>query len=663
MCLAGCDHHHPGGALMPLVLGSATSANQRSPELHRRLRYVVTVVVLALGVLVGRLWQLQVLRGDQYYQAARDNLIKQRAVPAVRGKILDRKGRPLADNRPAFNLYVEPDQFDAARRARLIELLDLSAEEVARLDERLATARARGGRSAALVLEDQGRDRAALVAQARAELPGVVVHDEPYRRYPEGVVGGHLVGYLSHPNAKELAACEADGCGPGDFIGRYGVERQWENYLRGKRGTERYITNARGDRIDDAAAAELIEGPRLVPPVTGQDVVLTLDLDLQHAAEKAVARHAAAGVVLVEVATGRILAMVSTPSFDPNVMTGHLTRAEDERMRADPRKPYIDKTLQQDYPPGSVFKFVTAGAALEGHQAVPSEQIFCPGYYQRGKSRFGCTASHGKLDLLGAIQHSCNIYFWTLSERIGLDRMAQVAVDFGFDAPSGLGLNGDIAGRIPTKAWYEKRGVFKVGYTLNAATGQGDVEVTVTQVAMAYATLANGGRLFVPQVVREIRTPAGELVASFPPEVRRRVALSPATFDILREGMVKVTNELGGTGYEAAKGSVIDFAGKTGTAQVASRIVKDDGSAPGWNPRRDHAWFGGWAPARQPEVAIAVFVEHGGPGGKVAGPVAREVLEAWARQAGRATEPRVPLGTPLRGGAPKPAPAEGSTPR
>jgi penicillin-binding protein 2 len=626
-----------------MLLRSATTAHQRSPELHRRLRFVVVFVVAALAVLAGRLWQLQVVRGDRYYKAARDNLVDQRPLPSVRGKIVDRTGRPLADNRPAFNIYAVPARFGEAERERLIDLLDLEAHEIARLDERLAVGARRSKRTAVLVLDDQGRDRAALVAQARHELGGVEVHDEPYRRYPHGVIAGHLIGYLSYPTAKELAACEADGCAAGDFIGRYGVEKQWENYLRGKRGIERYITNAIGDRVDAAEADGLIDGPRFVPPVTGHDVVLTLDLALQQAAEKAAARHSAAAVVLVEVATGRILAAVSTPSFDPNVMTGHLTRAEDERLRKDPRKPYIDKTLQHPYPPGSIYKFVTGGAALDERLNVAHEIVFCPGHYQRGNTRFRCTGSHGKLDHHGAIQHSCNIYFWTLAERIGLDRMGETAVDFGFGAPSGLGLNADLPGRVPTKAWYEKRGSFKVGYTLNAATGQGDVEVTVMQVALAYAALANGGRLFVPQVVEQIRSAAGETVASYPPVMRRRVAMSAATLDTLRVGMWRTVNQPGGTAF-TSRSPVVEFAGKTGTAQVGNWITKSDAhTAQGWNPRREHAWFAGWAPARNPEVAIAVLVEHGGPGGRVAAPLAREILEAWARSAGRAIEPVEPL--------------------
>jgi penicillin-binding protein 2 len=624
-----------------MLLESATSARQRSPELHRRLRWAVAFVVAAFAVLIGRLWQLQIVRGDRYYEATLDNLVDQRRLPAVRGKIVDRAGRALADNRPAFNLYVVPARFGENERARLIDLLDASPDEIARIDERLAGAREASPRSAVLLLEDQSRDRAALVAQARAELGGIEVHDEPYRRYPNGALAAHLIGYLSHPTSKELAGCAASGCAASDFVGRYGVERQWESALRGTPGLERYITNATGERIDDAEAAHLIDGPRVVPPITGNDVVLTLDLSLQETAARAIARHSAAAAVLVEVETGRLLAVVSNPGFDPNVMTGRLTRAEDERLRSDPRRPYIDKTLQQTYPPGSIFKFVTGGAALEDRLSSPDESMTCTGRYERGRTAFRCAHVHGKVDFYGALQHSCNIYFWKLSERVGLERMAAVALDFGFGAPTGLGINGDRAGRMPTKEWYERRGRFQIGYTHNAATGQGDVEVSVMQIALAYAALANGGRLFAPQIVREVRSAAGAVTESFAPVLRRRVGFGERTLAILREGMVRVVNDTGGTAT-GARSEIIGYAGKTGTAQVGNWITKDKGLAvAGWNPRREHAWFAGWAPARAPEVAIAVLVEHGGAGGKVAAPVAREILEAWAIAAGRAVAPPI----------------------
>ncbi len=612
-----------------MLIRSAPGDAPRSPELHRRLRWLVVVVVGTLLLLIGRLWQLQIVRGDEYYELARSNVVAESYLPSVRGKILDRNGVALADNRPAFHVYVTPRLVDDAAAERLIELLHLDPDEAARLRERLTVARRHPGR-AAMVLEDVGRDRRGLVAQARLELgSGVEVRDEPYRDYPFGTVGAHLLGYMNQPSSKELVELEQHGYDASEFIGRYGIEKEWEPFLHGRRGIERFITNAKGERVDDPSKADLIEGPTFEAPIAGHDVVLTIDLTLQRLAEKAVGGQAA-GVAVVEVDTGRILALVSSPAFDPNVMTGHLSRAEDDRMKADPRRPYVDKTLQQHYPPGSTYKIVVAGAALEDGLASQHERLGCQRQYKVGRRVFHCLGEHGVIDMLEALQRSCNIYFWKLSERVGMDRMAEVARDFGFGAPTGLGLNTDVAGRVPDKAFYEKQGGLQIGNTLNAATGQGDDAVTVLQMAMAYAAIANGGRLYAPQLVQKVVAANGKVVAEFQPVQRRRIGLSAATLDVLRQGMWRVVNAPGGTAYEGGRSRLIEIAGKTGTAQVRSVRQSEAEKASGdWHPTRAHAWFAGWAPAIEPEIAVVVIVEHGGHGGAVAAPIARQIIEGY----------------------------------
>jgi penicillin-binding protein 2 len=615
-----------------LIRSAPNGGEPRSPELNRRLGWLLAVVAVAFAVLIARLWQLQIVRGNEYYEAARQNVVDERFLPSVRGKILDRNHVPLVDNRPAFNIYAVPRLFDEAARSRLITVLGLTDEEIARMDQRLASARKRRARQAVMVLEDQGRDRAGLVAQARMELGGAVeVHDEPYRNYPHGTLAAHVIGYMNQPSSQEMAELEKQGYDATEFVGRYGVERAWEKYLHGKKGIERYIINASGERIDDAEAENLIEGPRFEPPVAGHDVVMTLDLELQRLAEKAVGVHAAGAVAVVEVETGRMLALVSSPSFDPNVMTGHLTRSENQRMQSDPRRPFVDKTLQQHYPPGSTYKFVVGGAALDDDLIAPQDHLSCGGSHRVGGRPFYCMHTHGSIDFFTAVQRSCNVYFWKLAERVGIDRMAEVATDFGFGAPSGLGLNGEVPGRVPTKAYYDKRGAHSLGHTLNSATGQGDVELTIVQLVMAYAALANGGRLYVPKVVERVDSASGELVVEEMPELRRRVGMSEATMQLLREGMWRVVNAPGGTAYRLGRSELVEIAGKTGTAQVRGRKPKEEAAASPheWDPERDHAWFAGWAPARQPEIAIVVLIEHGGSGGGVAAPVAREIIEGY----------------------------------
>lgn len=620
-----------------MFLGGSNGASSSSghgpslPELHRRLRWVFVVGIVGLFALIGRLWQLQVMRGDSYYERTVSNVVKERYLPSVRGKILDRKGVALADNRPAFNIYATPKTLTPQTEAELVRMLGLSDDEVAKLDERLAVGKKRDPKLPILVLEDQGRDHAALVEQSLARLPGIEVHHEPYRYYPQGDLAAHLVGYMTQMTASEVDRLGNQGYDTSELVGRYGLESAWENYLRGKKGIEHFAVNAQGNRLDDSTAQSLIQGDRTTPAVPGANLVLTIDAELQKIAEKATQGLAAASVVVVEPKTGKILAIVSKPSFNPNVMTGHLSKAEYDQMMDDPRKPFIDKALRATYPPGSIFKFATAFAALEDGQAAQDEPIFCTGEYQLSGTTFRCNGTHGKLDLIGAIQHSCDVYFWKLAERVGLDRIADIAREYGFGSPTNLGINGDSGGRIPTKAWYEQHSRYKVGYATNASIGQGDVEVTVLQMAMAYAALANGGTLFVPQVVDRVEASDGHTIVAYTPKVAHEVKVPADALDTWKRGMWKVTHEAGGTAYDHGHFDLLDVAGKTGTAEVKKhhKATEEEKNRDDWHPTASHAWFAGWAPFDDPEIAIVVLVEHGGSGGRVAWPVAQKVMEGY----------------------------------
>ena len=611
--------------------GSRSGTGPAMPALHRRLRWVALIGIGAFVVLVGRLWQLQVMRGDSYFERTVSNVVKERYLSSVRGKILDAKGVPLADNRPAFNIYATPKQFTPAIQAELTRMLGLSDDEIAKIGDRIEVGKKHPSGLPIVILEDQGRDRAALIEQALDRLPGIEIRHEPYRFYPQGDLAAHLVGYMTQMTAGEVDKLANQGYDASELVGRYGLEAAWENYLRGKKGIERFAVDARGQRLDDRTAASLIDGARTVPPVPGANLVLTIDADLQRLAEKAMAHVAAGAIVIVEPKTGKLRAIVSRPSFDPNIMTGHLTRQENELMLSDPRKPFIDKALRATYPPGSIFKFATAIAALEDGQAPDGETINCTGEYQLSGTTFKCNGTHGKLDLIGAIQHSCDVFFWKLAERVGIDRIAAVAREYGFGSPTNLGLNGDSGGRIPTKEWYEQQGKYKIGFATNSAIGQGDVEVTVVQMAMAYAALANGGTLFVPQVVDRVEASDGHTIVAYQPKIAKEIKTPADALDTWRRGMWKVSNEPGGTAFDHGRFDLVPMAGKTGTAEVRKNHKKDDDlrDIEGWHPTRSHAWFAGWAPAQDPEIAIIVFVEHGGSGGRIAWPIAKQILEAY----------------------------------
>ena len=606
------------------------------PELHRRLRWVAMVFACLFVLLVGRLWQLQVMRGDSYYERTVSNVVKERYLPSVRGKILDKKGAPLADNRPAFNIYATPAELTPQVKAVLAQLLGLDDDELATIDARLEVGVKRDRGAPIVILEDQGRERAGIVEEARPRLPGVEVRHEPHRFYPQGDLAAHLVGYMTQMTANEADRLGQQGYEPSELVGRYGLEAAWENYLRGKKGIERFAVDARGQRLDDETAKALIEGERVIEAVPGANVVLTIDGDLQKLAEKAVAHTSAAAIVIVEPKTGKIRAIVSKPSFDPNVMTGHLTHQQYQQMMDDVRKPFIDKALRATYPPGSIYKFATAIAAMEDG-ASADDPVFCTGEYQPSGTTFRCNGTHGKLDLIGAIQHSCDVYFWKLAETVGLDRISDVAREYGLGVPTNLGINGDSGGRIPTKAWYEQtQHKYKVGFATNAAIGQGDVEVTVLQMAMAYAALANGGTLYVPQVVERVEGGDGHVIVSYEPKVARKVKTPADVLDTWRRGMVKVMTEPGGTAFDHGR-TDIPMLGKTGTAEVKKhhRREEDEKDVDGWHPNASHAWFAGWAPADDPELAIIVLVEHGGSGGRVAWPIAKQILEQYFAKSGR----------------------------
>lgn len=618
------------------------------PELQRRLRWIALAGIGALALLVGRLWQLQFMRGDGYYQRTVSNVVKERYVPAVRGKILDRKGVPLASNRPAFNLYITPKDFAPEQTTDLAQILGLDEDELEKLQQRLAAGIKRSRKSPVLALEDLSRDRAALLEQARARLPGIEVRHEPFRYYPQGQLAAALVGYMTQMTASEADKLQAKGYDPDELVGRAGLESAWENYLRGKRGIERFAVDAGGKRLDDQTAAQVIEGDRLIEPVPGANLVLTLDAELQKLAEHAVG-NAAAAVVVVEPRTGRVRAMVSKPSFDPNTMTGHLTQAEYTLLMNDPRKPFVDKATRATYPPGSIFKFAVMFAAWEDGQATRDEPMFCPGEYRLGGTRFRCHGTHNKVDLLGAIKHSCDVYFWKLAERVGIDRIGDVARAYGLGAPTNIGLGGDSAGRIPTKAWYESRGRYRIGFGTNTAIGQGDVEVTVLQMAMAFSAMANHGKLYVPQVVERVESYDGRLIVGYEPTLARVIATPPAALATWIDGMWKVNNEAGGTAFEHGHIENLTMVGKTGTAEVEKNHTPDPNqSIDHWDPNGSHAWFAGWAPAEDPEIAIAVLVEHGGGGGGVAWPIAKQITVGYFTS----IHPRSP--TPRASSAKKP---------
>ncbi|MFH0902287.1 MAG: penicillin-binding protein 2, partial [Pseudomonadota bacterium] len=281
------------------------------PELSRRFGWLLGVLGVMFSILVGRLWQLQIMRGERYYERTTSNFVKERWIPSMRGRILDRRGVVLADNRPSFNVYATPRYYVRDSHESLVRLLGLNATDGEALFARVEKVKSRNRFGAVLVLEDIDRDFLALIEQSRSSVPGIEVEDVPHRFYPRGRLAAHLLGFMNQINEDELEDRRSEGYEPGDYVGRYGIEKQWENYLRGKNGVERYVVDARGRRLGEQETAGLLTGPRLVPPVPGHNIVLTIDAALQGAAEKALRNHPAGAIAVVETRSGKILALVS----------------------------------------------------------------------------------------------------------------------------------------------------------------------------------------------------------------------------------------------------------------------------------------------------------------------------------------------------------------
>ena len=610
-------------------------------EFRRRYRWMVLFVMGVFLVLFGRLFILQVFQRDIHQAQARKNIVREIKLATRRGVIRDSQGKVLAASRPSYNVYVVPGQINLEQTwPRVVQLMGLDPLEANRLRARIVelSRDERRKDQQMLLAVNVDRDVVATLETHDSELPGVDVISVPVRYYPFGELGAHLIGYMREVDPADLSDLESRGYRAGDRMGAVGIERRWESYLRGRRGWRKVLRAMRHMNDREELEAKYLDEPRRVSPVPGRDISLTVDVDMEQAIDRAMHGQLAGAVVVVDVRTGRILAAMSKPSFDPNSTSGGagLDAARDafRRYYADPLKPMLDKTISAAYPPGSTFKPFTALAALEQGIIDPSTQVDCHGGFEYGKRFFRCTGSHGKVNLHSAIVRSCNSYFYSIgaNENMQIDTLAKMGMSFGFGVKTGIGTNPESRGRIPTRSWYTRRykGAFRGGFTLLAAIGQGATTVTVLQLALAYAALANAGTLYQPQVVRSIETSDGTIVQEFPPRVRRIISMDAHQLELIKDGLHGVVSEREGTAHaESLPG--VDMAGKTGTAQVTHVTPKGVDTDRVWYFNRDHAWFAGYAPANAPEIAIVVMIEHGGGGGKNAVPVASRVVQEWQK--------------------------------
>ena len=599
-------------------------------EYDRRFALFLLVSTLIFGALGLQLWKLQIVDGEKYYRASTENIVRHVEVKAPRGEILDRHGVALVRNRPAYDVYVEPTIFlshaDDEVYRRLQEYLHLSDRQLEQVQSQLSP----GGAEVA-VRRNVARPDVARLEEDLMRLPGVEVRTNLERYYPLHHVGAHALGYVGEVSSQQLGGLRPLGYRRGDRIGQMGLEKAYEGVLHGSPGLQRRVVDALGNPRGEAETQFLIGEYQHVQPVPGRDLVTTLDADLMVMIDEAIEDYAAGAAVAVDPNDGSVLAMYSKPHFNPNAWSGRLTAMEKMRSDNNPFRPMIDKTIN-GYFPGSVYKIVGSVAGLSEGMNQPHDQSFCRGHFNFGGHRFRCWRDHGhgRVDAYTAMAQSCDVYFYEIGDELGMETLADYAHRFGFGELTGIDLPQERPGRVPSRAWHEENSPegYQRGFDINTVIGQGDTLVTPLQMAMAYAAIANGGELYYPRLVAEIRSRRGQTLFEFEPTLRKRLEIDEEHLQVLRESLRQVVHGPRGT----ARGSALEHAevaGKTGTAQVAQIGVVRIPHAQRELHLRNHAWFVAYAPYDDPEIAIAVFLEHGGGGGGDAAPVAMEILDRY----------------------------------
>ncbi len=596
---------------------------QKMEELKGRHKYFIAFLVIAFLLLFVRLWYLQVIKGSDFLRLSENNRIRIRENPADRGMLLDRKGRILAHNRPSFEVYLVPEDLKRNPETldRVGDLLKIAQGEI---QTKLRNQKQRTPFKPVKIKSDIEWDELARLEFYRVHLPGLLVDVRPRRAYNYGTLASHLLGYIGEVDENELKQSKETPYRMGADIGKYGIEQRWEPDLRGTDG---------GRQIEVDAVGREMKPLRSVDPLPGNNVILTIDLDVQAVAEEAFQDKNGA-LIAMDPNTGRILAMVSKPSFDPRVFARNITPEEWKSLVENPFHPLQNKVIQGQYPPGSVFKIVTAIAGLESGLITPQTQFTCTGIFPYGNRGFRCAkeGGHGTLSLHRAIAESCDIYFYQAGLKVGVDLIAHYAHELGLGQKTGIPLPHEKPGIIPSTSWKRKRfgQPWYSGETLSISIGQGYVNATPLQLAMLITAVANGQRIFLPQIVQRVEDISGKTLKEYPPVEMRKGTISDNTLQIVREGLRGAVNEPHGTGWAAALKEV-QVAGKTGTAQV---IHMEKNFRKGDTNRmpvkvRDHAWFVAYAPFEDPKISVAVLVEHGGFGGVAAAPIAKKVIAKY----------------------------------
>jgi penicillin-binding protein 2 len=578
----------------------------KAQDESEKISVISYFVIAAFLLLIMRLWQLQILQGSEYRKLSEANRLRIVNIPAPRGIIFDRNQTPLVKNSAYYFASVIPGEFDRMKIDLLAGILKLPPEEIhARLD-------VSGARPFVPVRLKQGLsiEEIAYIEARKSDIPGLMIEAEVSREYPHGELGAHLIGYLGKPSPSQLKDPAFKDIPPDMFIGQWGIEKLFDDSLRGVPGKRIIEVNALGRQL------RMLQE---TPPVKGHDLTMSIDLNLQREAEEAFGERVGA-LVALNPGTGEILGMISKPSFDPNLFTRGISRNEWLAISANRKNPMLNRALQSQYPPGSTFKIVTALAGLEEGAIDPDLRVNCRGGIRLGNRTFGCwrKEGHGVVSLHRALVESCDVYFYETGKRLGIDKIHHYATGLGLGQKTGIELGRERQGLIPSTAWKKenKKLPWFPGETLNAAIGQGYVATTPIQLAVMMGAVAHGGIRYKPSLIKDAA-----------PVVAERLQVNPENLDIIRNGLSGVVNERSGTGW-AAKSFITSVSGKTGTAQV---IGLRKGAQTYSEMFRDHAWFVAFAPYENPEIALAVLVEHGGHGGASAAPIAKKAIDAYLK--------------------------------
>ena len=601
-------------------------------EFRQKFKIVFVLLLIIFSVLLIRLWFLQVIKGGELKQRSEVNSVRFRKITPLRGLIMDRKRNLLVDNLPSFDVVYMPGK--AKDYEQLIEKLKILYKRKSLqfvLDQHFPKI---VKPYLPIKLEKNvGMEKVALVETNSMDLPGVYIDVSPVRLYFNGEMMAPIIGYTGEISKEELEEGDEEFT-YGDVLGKHGVEKTLDSYIRGRNGAELVEVNVYDKEMKNLGRIE---------PVPGYNAVLTIDADLQKAAWQEFKGKAGAAVAL-DPRDGSVLAMVSSPSFDPHLFNSGISYDQWDKLQNSPLAPMSNRAISGQYPPGSTYKLIVAAAALEEGIITPNTKFFCNGSFKMGNKTFRCwhKNGHGSISLHRAIVESCDVYFYNVGKLLGADKIAKYAKLFGLGDASGIDLPNEKNGIVPTQQWKLARmkEPWQPGETISIAIGQGYDLVTPLQLVNAYSAFANGGTLWRPRLIKRIESIDGKTYKEFPPVKTGDLTLSKKTFDILSQALWGVVNEQGGTGG-AARILNADVCGKTGTAQVISLPENERGRRQRKMSvfLKDHALFVCYAPLKNPEIAVAVIVENAGHGGSVAAPIARKILEAYFEE--KAKQPQV----------------------